>query len=46
MAINRIIYCKSCLNAIGGTLPVLKGTSCPYCPKELYKNWTKKRCEK
>ena len=41
MAINRIIFCKSCKEGISGSLPVLKGTSCPYCAKELYKNWKK-----
>ena len=41
MAINRMIYCKSCNNALSGSLPVLKGTSCKYCGKELYKNWAK-----
>ena len=37
--INRMIYCKSCNNALSGCLPVLKGTSCKYCGVDIYKNW-------
>lgn len=43
MAINRVVFCKSCNNGSCGTLPVLKGTECKYCGKELYKNWKRKK---
>ena len=43
MAVNRAIYCKSCGEPSFGTLPVLKGTGCKYCGKELYKNWSRKK---
>ena len=40
---NRVIFCRSCGSALSGSGKVLRGTECPQCGKELFRNWSRKK---